>query len=1113
VTPSDLADALKPAAWAQNFSRNAFQRARTYAAQGRVRDLRVEPGDNDGIVLATLTARVAGSGSHIYRCQAGLEEDGGIVFVESRCTCPIGYLCKHAAAMLIAADSMQGVIPGTTRFASSEPDLRDWNHWLANLAPPPRTAMYPDRAEPHRCFGVLLAASQYESLLLAQPAWLRPSKRKGKSKSGAHWVDPQPVHMDMDYRVKPRPAEGWPDRIEPALANLANARRDFGRHSWSVITSEYQEQALETLVAHYDVWFERGSQPLRRGETLTPELRWEMAEDGMQRLRLHLPFADARILRGAGAWYVSIQAGQFGRIEGDPRLLAHIADAPRLTPDEAAQVRQAWKQPGKRAALPKPQDPGPPEIIDARPALVLTMDTIELDKGDGREKTIGAAQAALDYAGLRVRPMDDRPVLREWRNQHLREAHRDADAEDALMRMLSANKLSAVEELPMAVISTGLGQWHDDDLVLRRGRGQQPATPDEWRPVLQAMSDQGVIIEYEPNYPRAEPVQAEDWYGALEPAGNHWFEVSLGIEVAGEKIDLLPMLRRLVADPAFPRRPTKGEKPGATWRVPLDENRYVELPLERLRRLIEPLLEWLETEPDGEPRVHASQAAELDALPMAWRGGERLRQYLKEIGTAREPARAPRGFRATLRPYQRDGLAWLNFLGRTGLGGILADDMGLGKTVQMLAHIQTEKLAHRLDQPVLVVAPTSLIGNWAAEAARFTPGLKVLILHGPDRHDHFDALAEHDLTITTYPLLPRDGKKLAEHTFSLLVLDEAQAIKNARSQAAQAVRKLNATRRVAMTGTPLENHLGELWAQVDAVEPGLLGSERHFKRHYRTPIEKHADAERQRELNRRIGALILRRRKEDVLTDLPAKNEMVRTLELAGAQRELYETLRLAQHERVREAIKKRGLAQAGIVVLDALLKLRQACCDPRLVKLESARKVRASAKLEALLELIEGLIDEGRHVLVFSQFTSMLALISAALEKRKITFETLTGQTPAQQRSARVTRFQEGQTPVFLISLKAGGTGLNLTAADTVIHYDPWWNPAIEAQATDRAHRIGQDKPVFVYRLICAGTVEEKIQAMQAQKADLARAVLEGGASRKLRFDEQDLEALLGPS
>jgi SNF2 family DNA or RNA helicase len=258
--------------------------------------------------------------------------------------------------------------------------------------------------------------------------------------------------------------------------------------------------------------------------------------------------------------------------------------------------------------------------------------------------------------------------------------------------------------------------------------------------------------------------------------------------------------------------------------------------------------------------------------------------------------------------------------------------------------------------------------------------------------------------------------------------------------------------------------------------------------------------------------LLLRRRKEDVLTELPPKTEIVRRIEIEGDQRELYETLRLAQHERVLEEVRKRGLAQSGIIVLDALLKLRQACCDPRLVKLEGARRVKQSAKLDYLLDMLRSLVDEGRRVLVFSQFAEMLALIAAALDERQMPHQSLTGDTPGTSRAALVDRFQAGDVPIFLISLKAGGVGLNLTAADTVIHYDPWWNPAVEAQATDRAHRIGQDKPVFVYKLICASTVEEKIQALQQRKADLARAVLDGGSTQAAKFEEADLAELFAP-
>jgi SNF2 family DNA or RNA helicase len=352
---------------------------------------------------------------------------------------------------------------------------------------------------------------------------------------------------------------------------------------------------------------------------------------------------------------------------------------------------------------------------------------------------------------------------------------------------------------------------------------------------------------------------------------------------------------------------------------------------------------------------------------------------------------------------------------------------------------------------------------------------------------------------------------LRKQPFALIVLDEAQQVKNPRTQARRAVLSLRAPRCVCLTGTPLENHLGELWSQVDLAVPGLLGDEGAFRRHYRVPIEKQRDDECQARLNRRLAPFILRRTKAQVAAELPPKTEITRRVVLDGRQRELYESLRLTLADELREVIAQRGIAHSGIVVLDALLKLRQVCCDPRLVKLEAARGVRESAKFELLMDMLPALLAEGRKVLLFSQFTEMLKLIAAELDRRRLSYVMLTGET--RDRAEPVRRFQDGDVPLFLLSLKAGGVGLNLTAADTVIHYDPWWNPAAEAQASDRAHRIGQDKPVFVFRLITADTVEERIEELKARKAELAEAVLEGGGAReRLSFDQDDLDALLAP-
>jgi len=362
--------------------------------------------------------------------------------------------------------------------------------------------------------------------------------------------------------------------------------------------------------------------------------------------------------------------------------------------------------------------------------------------------------------------------------------------------------------------------------------------------------------------------------------------------------------------------------------------------------------------------------------------------------------------------------------------------------------------------------------------------------------------------VTTYPVLVRDEARFAEAPFSVVLLDEAQTIKNARSQARRALEHVQSTSRICLTGTPVENHLGELWSIFDWLAPGLLGDQLSFQRFWRQPIEQRRDAERLAALRGVVAPYLLRRLKRDVATELPAKTELAIPVELGGKQRELYEAIRVAAHADVRRAIRAKGFNGASIAILDALTKLRQVCCDPRLVAMDAARPVGESAKLDALLQMLDDQLADGHRALVFSQFTSMLALASDALRARGVRHLTLTGQT--RDRQGMVDAFEGGDADVFLISLKAGGTGLNLTSADTVIHYDPWWNPAAQAQATDRAYRIGQRKPVFVHGLYVAGSVEERVIALQGRKRWLSSAVLgdeSGGA-----VGENEIEELFAP-
>ena len=581
-----------------------------------------------------------------------------------------------------------------------------------------------------------------------------------------------------------------------------------------------------------------------------------------------------------------------------------------------------------------------------------------------------------------------------------------------------------------------------------------------------------------------------------------WFDLGIQISLEGQPVSFAAVFSALASGQTKMLLPS-----GAYFSLDLPE-------LHQLRALIEEARE-LQDNKDAPLQISRFQAGLWDELAQLGIVDEQAAAWREAVGGLLEGGvkglPLPATLNAELRPYQLEGFNWLSFLYRHGLGGVLADDMGLGKTLQTLAHLLMEKQAGRLDQPALAVMPTSLIPNWVDEARHFTPQLKVLALYGANRHTDFKKLKDYDLILTTYALLPRDVETLGNQLFHVLVLDEAQYIKNPTSKAAQAARRLNARQRLCLSGTPLENHLGELWSLFHFLMPGWLGDVKQFSSNYRTPIERLGDETRLQHLNARIKPFLLRRTKEQVATELPPKTEIIHWVELNDAQRDVYETMRLAMDKKVRDEITTKGVARSQIIILEALLKLRQVCCDLRLVKSAPASgRHSSSAKLESLMDMLEELLAENRKILLFSQFTSMLGLIEAELAQRGIEYALLTGQT--KDRRTPVQDFQSGKRSIFLISLKAGGTGLNLTAADTVIHYDPWWNPAAENQATDRAYRIGQEKPVFVYKMIARGTVEEKIQHLQQEKSALASGVLDGRKAGDWKLQDDDIEALFAP-
>jgi SNF2 family DNA or RNA helicase len=608
------------------------------------------------------------------------------------------------------------------------------------------------------------------------------------------------------------------------------------------------------------------------------------------------------------------------------------------------------------------------------------------------------------------------------------------------------------------------------------------------------------------------------------PETSPWFDLSLGMDIDGQRVNILPWVPTILSALAeISASATEGETaqlPAYLYLPDLQGEGFVKLPTAKIQPWLSTLME-LVSERDRDWKGDELRLSRLDALRaaaslgdgVAWAGAHHLLALVQQMrGHDSLPeVPVPPSLQATLRPYQQQGLNWLQFLRQHQLAGILADDMGLGKTLQTLAHIQTEKDAGRLTHPALIVAPVSLLGNWQRETARFCPGLCTHIHHGLSRHGAMQALSETDIVFTPYSLLHRDRDLWMANDWHILVLDEAQNIKNANTHAAQVVGDIPAKHRLCLSGTPMENHLGELWSLFHFLMPGFLGSQKRFGELFRNPIERQGNSEKMDQLRKRITPFMLRRTKNVVASELPPKVETLLPVPLQGKQADLYETIRLGMEKTVRDALNAQGLAKSQITILDALLKLRQVCCDPRLLKLGAASQVQQSAKLAQLLDMLPEMVAEGRKILLFSQFTQMLSLIEQELPRLGIPWVKLTGQS--KNRDALIDQFTSGQVPLFLISLKAGGVGLNLPQADTVIHYDPWWNPAVENQATDRAHRIGQTQSVWVVKLVAQGTIEERMLALQARKAQLAQDMYSGAVQRKEPlFGESDLTELFKP-
>ncbi|MGD9683591.1 MAG: SNF2-related protein [Candidatus Obscuribacterales bacterium] len=1141
------------------FDWSTLRSGKDYFDRGNVLDFSLdEDGDIEG--------RVSGSGGREYETLLLMDWNGGAV-KGTDCSCPLGRDCKHAAALLLAyldqtrnrgsagraprarrVETPGNAVAGgkqtggeRVKSVSLVPELEP------DAAPPApgkrMVAPRPDLLRPEVRFSL-----NYLRDLKGQKADGHSPGRRASTRTSSIVYLLSPMQTDCspsigicsvsilkdgsygamrsqtaDRILDGKTACATEEDIEVArlyiMAALGGSggyyyfndriRRDVDRDLFGLL----MQRVLATGRCYYrDIH----GRPLSAGRELSGRLSWQGAgQSGRWSPGIIALDGDDSYpcLPWTVPWYVDETRSVCGPVSIDlsREILFSVLRMPSLTEEEGRALPAVMHDMGLLDLLPAPPCAGPVLRKKIPPVPVLDVANLKavvtLDR-DGKSilrsgENTRAAVVSAHFPGKPEKPyMDEEGTL-------VLEEH-DPESLTGFRERLESLGLVEVSPQSLGLAESGDCVFVADDLSVWAGFDEN---------VVEALREEGWQISGKTEEKLAPvEVDADDlWFEASEEK-SWWFSLGLNIRIGGKMVPLMPILisaiRGMAASESIGDSIDVLDRDGKFYAT-LDDGRILSIPFERIRSMLAVVKELIEKDldPDRLSLVDAVEIFDDETLDRKnWIGLDRISKMVERLRALQSipEAKPPVGLKTELRPYQLEGLSWLQFLAEHNFGGILADDMGLGKTVQLLAHILSEKEEGRLKEPYLVVCPTTVLPNWQAEIARFAPQLQVVTFHGPDRYGRVSAMKKADIVLTTYPLLSRDSDSIQRIKYHGVVLDEAQAIKNHNTAMARAARGLKAGHRFCLTGTPVENHLGELWSQFQFLLPGLLGDHHEFKDVFRDPIEKFGDSRARKNLTTRIKPFLVRRTKQEVAADLPEKSVIVQHVDLEGPQRDLYETVRLSATKKVRDEIKKKGFKHSQIMILDALLKLRQACCHPGLVKLEAASGLKASAKLTVLLDMLRQLAQEGRKILVFSQFTSMLDIISGALHRAGLDFVTIRGDT--RDRATPVKQFQEGKVPIFLLSLKAGGTGLNLTAADTVIHYDPWWNPAAEAQATDRAHRIGQTRSVFVYKLIARGTIEERMLALQQDKLLIASSIYDDGGNLGRGFSEADLEHLLSP-
>ncbi len=1081
----------------EHFTRNEWTKGKRIFNANGIKICALDGDTIRGVVLSE------GSRGTSYATRLVLNPKYGVI--TSYCDCYIGNDCKHGAALANYFIHEQYVHSSS---ASSEKVVESW---LSNF-----------QAQPSRY--------QINSLQKSLLYFLKPNNYNEND------------YFSLDIKsTRPKKNGGWSRSLNSeystsSLINSAYATND----DVAILTEHMRTNQFSDSVKYFDLferiiktnrcfWYTNNDldTPITLGKPIDAKWQWLALDNNLHTLQLVLtePSSTIQIIKAQPLCYYDKRQNCFGEIKTNTQceFEADLLNSPIFEEDSLPWVmnKLSLSLGDAVARLPKPKTKLSQELTKPEVHLHFTT-SIETNP------QTGYVQVDFSYHGSLINPHNaNSTVSPSGTGTTEVKIYRDLAFEQTVI-----DKLTALKFIVKPKRNNYTGQGYLDTanppkfLMLMQGRQNWHHFLHQELPVINAL---GWKISFADDfYFKALPTDSVFDAEIIDNDDHDFFSLGLNLSIDGKKMPAFPILlsaiEQLPKSALLEREKEQLIAPDSPIYVDLENGEFVALRYQSVQPILKQFIELFmpnTLNKDGTLELSRFQSHQtlsmLDEQAMVAKGTSKLRVLADKLKNFQQvtSVTVPTGLNATLRTYQHQGLNWLQFLREYQLNGILADDMGLGKTIQTLAHLLIEKQQGRLDKPILIVAPTSVIFNWANEIEKFTPQLSYQVLHGSKRKQHFDCIANSenqiDIIITSYALITKDLEYYSEQKFYYLILDEAHYIKNSKTKLYQAFMSLKSEHKLCLTGTPMENHLGEFWAQFNFLLPGFLAGQKQFTKLFRTPIEKHGVQERKQLLNQRIKPFILRRTKDKIATELPPKTEIIQTLRIEGKQAELYESVRLAMDTRLKSIIADKGLNRSQIEVLDALLKLRQVCNHPKLLSLKGAKKVNQSAKLDHLMDTLPEQIDEGRKIIIFSQFTSMLALIEDELVAAKIDFAKLTGSTT--KRQPEIDKFQQGDVPVFLISLKAGGVGLNLTAADTVIHFDPWWNPAVENQATDRAYRIGQDKPVFVYKYIIENSIEEKIQKIQKNKAELANALLsEETSENKLSLTDDILTSLLEP-